>query len=398
MSPAPPRFWRRTTVRARLMRLVLLTTVIAVWVAGIAMLSVDVSMYRKSLVSELSTEASILALSTAAALEFDDRPVAERNLSALEARAGVLAAALYTARGELFASYVRPGNQPPPAVSSKESLRIGGDQAELVQPVRRGSETVGYIYLRGRYDLVNRIAAYVGIFVLVTLLSVAVAFLFASRLQARITRPLEVMAGVAREIVSRRDYSLRAQKTSEDETGVVVDAFNNMLEAVQASSQALREADRRKDEFLATLAHELRNPLAPIRHSVRLLESPKIDEQQRQWAREVISRQVQRMADPAGMHELDEHFRAAGVHRIGDFLPAGDLLCGKDSGNAGIAQAVRRRRGAFGYDHAGGGSLRVILRHQIVRHIAGGAAARQRAHDEMVLQLQRSQGCFRIQK
>jgi CheY-like chemotaxis protein len=75
-----------------------------------------------------------------------------------------------------------------------------------------------------------------------------------------------------------------------------VDAFNNMLEAVQASSQALREADRRKDEFLATLAHELRNPLAPIRHSVRLLESSKIDEQQRQWAREVISRQVQRMA------------------------------------------------------------------------------------------------------
>jgi signal transduction histidine kinase/ActR/RegA family two-component response regulator len=296
MSPAVAPFWRRTTVRARLMRLVLLTTVLAVWVAGIAMLSVDVSMYRKSLVSELSTEESILALSTAAALEFDDRPVAERNLSALEARAGVLAAALYTARGALFASYVRPGNQPPPVVLSKESLRIAGDQAELVQPVRRGGETVGYIYLRGRYDLVNRIAAYVGIFVLVTLLSLAVAFLFASRLQARITRPLEVMVGVAREIVNRRDYSLRAQKTSEDETGVVVDAFNNMLEAVQASSQALREADRRKDEFLATLAHELRNPLAPIRHSVKLLESPKIDERQREWAREVISRQVQRMA------------------------------------------------------------------------------------------------------
>ena len=296
MNPAMSPLWRRTTVRARLMRLVLLTTVLAVWVAGIAMLSVDVSMYRKSLVSELSTEASILALSTAAALEFDDKPVAERNLSALEARAGVLAAALYTARGALFASYVRPGNQPPPAVLRMGSLRIGGDQAELVQPVRRGGETVGYIYLRGRYDLVSRIAAYVGIFVLVTLLSLAVAFLFASRLQARITRPLELMAGVAREIVSRRDYSLRAEKTSEDETGVVVDAFNNMLEAVQASSQALREADRRKDEFLATLAHELRNPLAPIRHSVRILESPNIDERQRQWAGEVISRQVQRMA------------------------------------------------------------------------------------------------------
>lgn len=287
---------RRKTLRGRLMKLVLLTTGIAVWVAGLAMLSVDLSMYRKSWVSDLSTEASILALSTAAALEFDDHPVAERNLSALQARPGVLAAALYSANGALFAYYARPGNPRPPEFLNTEHLQVSGERVELIQPVRRGSETVGYIYLRGRYDLLSRVAAYLGIFVLVTLLSLAVAFLFASRLQRRITRPLEVMARVAREIVSRRDYSLRAQKTSEDETGVVVDAFNNMLEAVQTSAQALRDADKRKDEFLATLAHELRNPLAPIRHSVKLLESPKIDDRQRQWAREVISRQVQRMA------------------------------------------------------------------------------------------------------
>ena len=58
----------------------------------------------------------------------------------------------------------------------------------------------------------------------------------------------------------------------------------------------MREADRRKDEFLATLAHELRNPLAPIRHAVKLLESAKTAPQQQQWAREVIARQMQRMA------------------------------------------------------------------------------------------------------
>ncbi len=59
---------------------------------------------------------------------------------------------------------------------------------------------------------------------------------------------------------------------------------------------ALREADRRKDEFLATLAHELRNPLAPVMHAVKLMESPAADDSQRQWGREVIARQVQRMA------------------------------------------------------------------------------------------------------
>jgi CheY-like chemotaxis protein len=65
---------------------------------------------------------------------------------------------------------------------------------------------------------------------------------------------------------------------------------------LKQTQDALREADRRKDEFLATLAHELRNPLAPIRHAVKLLELPAADERQRQWGRDVIARQVQRMA------------------------------------------------------------------------------------------------------
>ncbi|HEX2538335.1 MAG TPA: ATP-binding protein, partial [Pseudolabrys sp.] len=58
----------------------------------------------------------------------------------------------------------------------------------------------------------------------------------------------------------------------------------------------LRDADRRKDEFLATLAHELRNPLAPIRHAARLLGLRGLDEAQTQSARDIISRQVARMA------------------------------------------------------------------------------------------------------
>ena len=62
------------------------------------------------------------------------------------------------------------------------------------------------------------------------------------------------------------------------------------------TERALLEADRRKDEFLATLAHELRNPLAPIRNAVRILDSDAADDRQRKWGREVIARQVQRMS------------------------------------------------------------------------------------------------------
>jgi len=61
--------------------------------------------------------------------------------------------------------------------------------------------------------------------------------------------------------------------------------------------EALREADRRKDEFLAMLAHELRNPLAPIRNSVQLLkEQDMASSPMLEWCRNVIDRQASHMA------------------------------------------------------------------------------------------------------
>jgi signal transduction histidine kinase len=63
----------------------------------------------------------------------------------------------------------------------------------------------------------------------------------------------------------------------------------------QAAIDALIEADRRKDEFLAMLAHELRNPLAPIRNAVEILRMSE-DRAVRERAREMVGRQVQHLA------------------------------------------------------------------------------------------------------
>ena len=60
--------------------------------------------------------------------------------------------------------------------------------------------------------------------------------------------------------------------------------------------QLLREADRRKDEFIATLAHELRNLLAPIRQASHLTSAQGATEEQKRWGNELIDRQVRHMA------------------------------------------------------------------------------------------------------
>src|SRR5207302_1772714 len=60
--------------------------------------------------------------------------------------------------------------------------------------------------------------------------------------------------------------------------------------------EALRESDRRKDEFLATLAHELRNPLAPIRYAVKVLDLKAPATPEMRWAVDLIERQTHHMA------------------------------------------------------------------------------------------------------
>jgi PAS domain S-box-containing protein len=61
------------------------------------------------------------------------------------------------------------------------------------------------------------------------------------------------------------------------------------------AQEALQQADRRKDQFIATLAHELRNPLAPIRTAVAILGRDAAAEADRAWSRDVIERQVAHM-------------------------------------------------------------------------------------------------------
>ena len=321
------------SVRGKMMRIVVTTTAIALLAAGAGMLTHDLSVYRDSWVADLDTQASILATSTAAALMSGDRNVADRNVDALQARPTVLVAALYTANGRLYASFVRSGESPPPLQLQAvvRATRVVGGSVELIQPVIQDGQRLGTILLRAHHDIGARALAYLGIFSLVTLMSMLVALLLSTALQKVITEPLDSMADVARQVTTKRDYSLRARSTTDDEIGIVVEAFNGMLDEVQTRARALeqsntaltsevhirqtaeaalarantrlestmaalREADRKKDEFLATLAHELRNPLAPVMHAVKLMESPAADESQRQWGREVIARQVQRMA------------------------------------------------------------------------------------------------------
>jgi two-component system, sensor histidine kinase len=91
----------------------------------------------------------------------------------------------------------------------------------------------------------------------------------------------------------RRQYQVRdllaAQQARET-------ALRDSEERLRLAVAALRDMDRRKDAFLATLSHELRNPLAPIRNAAEVLASPRLTPMQLRWTQSVIQRQAAHMA------------------------------------------------------------------------------------------------------
>src|SRR6185436_16053083 len=82
-----------------------------------------------------------------------------------------------------------------------------------------------------------------------------------------------------------------------DDSDKLVGAMNVLRDITdrKRAELELSDSDRSKDRFLATLAHELRNPLAPIRNAVRILQLKSSLSPESSWALEVVNRQMQQM-------------------------------------------------------------------------------------------------------
>jgi signal transduction histidine kinase len=289
-----PAFLRRS-VRAKMTAVVLATTLVALLVNALALVYYNVRDYRSTQITDVRTQAEILGRASAASLAFNDREEAQRDLSTLQARPDVESAALYRPDGTLFASYLRSAEERVPRQAEPPGTRISGDRVTVFHPVAEKGDAIGTVFIRARYGLRERLLAYLGIAALVMGGALTAALLLSAWLQRGVTGPILEVTDAARAVVERREHPGRAGKSTEDEIGVLADAFNNMLETVQAREEALRVADRRKDEFLATLAHELRNPLAPIRNALYWMQAAGNSPEAMAQARAMIERQVNQM-------------------------------------------------------------------------------------------------------
>ncbi|MEO8751288.1 MAG: ATP-binding protein [Casimicrobiaceae bacterium] len=303
------------TVRAKVILVVLATTLTSLLVAGVALVVNERKTYDEQLITDLTAQADFIARASAPALAFDDPQSARDDLALLRARPQIVSAAIYAPNGTLFATYPADAAGLPP-LPGPDGSAIHDDHVDVFQRIVDKKEILGTVFLRSRYELSGRLQAYVGILAGVLVAGLLVALAMSAWLQSTVTKPIVAVANAAREVMESRRFSLRVKRTTDDEIGYLVDSFNDMLseigrrqDALQLSNQtleremlvrrsaeqALREADQRKDEFLATLAHELRNPLAPLRNALEILRYTPSDTDTARIARAMMERQLGHM-------------------------------------------------------------------------------------------------------
>ena len=296
----------RLSIRGKLAALLMISSSMVLVLASIAYVTWDYFRFRNDMRTDLATQAALVLENTAVALDFNDPGAAQETLSMLSINPHVRLACVYTARGALFTEmrFDDPSTEGPCPVSVAPGAHFTPTRLELTEQLTRGRSVGAAVYIREDLEaaadrLRTQTAAVAAIVIIALLLSFLLSFL----LPRIVSRPIASLAATAREIADRGDYSIRATQISKDEIGVLVGAFNRMLDEIEASQRERadllereQEANRLKDEFLATLSHELRTPLNAIVGWVHLLRHGQLPQEEQRHALERIDRNAHAQA------------------------------------------------------------------------------------------------------
>ncbi len=243
-------------VKKKLSLIVLITSGLLIAVM-VAVVTVEKTLsYRSKALNSSKVLAAIIGENSTAALSFRDEVTAKEILSALKAEKDILEAALYSSKGTIFSHYVHSGYWSSDSIlwfsktyanaTLKADITFNAPWFTTVHDITLGEKVIGHIVLRVDLGSLNRQLFYFAVFMTsFSLVLLALATVVCMRLNQAILGPVSQLAETMSKVSETQNYEVSVSKRYDDEIGVLVDGFNNMLVGIGKRDDEL--ADYRND-------------------------------------------------------------------------------------------------------------------------------------------------------
>jgi len=242
------KFIRHMTIKKKLLLILFISSISAAAFAGLFLFLLEISEFKRTKKEEISAIATLIGDSSSAALMFDDKNLAKENLRILDKFPSVRLACIYDNQKNIFTQLNKDldQNQICPKKPSNHHTRYEKIHLYVFKPIIVENELQGEVYIHANLEADFLLKfQHLSLVSLILFFASIVAFFILTPLLDLIASPIKKLVNTAQKITDESNYSIRAKKINNDELGVLVDAFNNMISTVEKQNIAITKAKNR---------------------------------------------------------------------------------------------------------------------------------------------------------